>query len=275
MAWSGSAGWPLLVDDGSVVGALGLEGATRAAGALAAGRAVVASEYELQADGTVHAVVEHESEQGEPVTVREAHLPAEAVPLAGVQYGFVVPPEALDELGLRAQPVGLLAAVSRPPTPAEEAALMAALDRGLSVQVERGNPHGPGVELLLLVAAAAVVGLAATGIAVALAAAESRPDLATLAAVGAEPRTRRRFTAAQAGVISVLGTSLGVVAGLALGWVLVIAQRYRWEVPDLAREVVVPWPAIAAIAVVVPLLAVAVGYLTTRSRLPVARRVAA
>src|SRR5690606_37630502 len=114
----------------------------------------------------------------------------------------------------------------------------------------------------------------ATGISVALAAAESRPDLATLAAVGAAPRTRRRFMAAQAGVISGIGTVLGVLAGLALGWVLVMAERYRWEVPDHDRVLAVPWEAVAGVALGVPLLAMAVGYVATRSRLPVVRRVA-
>lgn len=108
----------------------------------------------------------------------------------------------------------------------------------------------------------------------ALAAAESRPDLATLAAIGAAPRTRRRFAAAQAAVISGLGTSLGVLAGLALGWVLVTAQRYRWDIPDYGWQLSIPWAALGAIAVGLPLLAVAVGYVATRSRLPVARRVA-
>ena len=92
--------------------------------------------------------------------------------------------------------------------------------------------------------------------------------------MGADPRTRRRFTAAQAGVVSGLGTGLGVLAGLALGWVLVTAERYRWELPDPTWQVSVPWATVLATLVAVPLLAVAVGYAAARSRLPVVRRLA-
>lgn len=272
-----SSGSTTLVDDGSAVGALGFEGSPRAAQALADGRAVVSSALHLRSDGTVRVAVErYEGGAAETVTVVEADLPAELVELPGIQYGLVLPPEALDRLQLEVLPVGLVAAVSRPPAPAEEAAVEAALGAEALVHVEHGNPYGqPALELLVLVAAAVVVGLATTGISVALAAAEARPDLATLAAVGAEPRTRRRFTAAQAGVVSVLGTTLGVLAGLALGWVLVTAERYRWAVPDYGWQLSVPAAAVLGIAVGVPLLAVLVGYAASRSRMPVVRRVAA
>src|SRR5690606_5242116 len=116
-------------------------------------------------------------------------------------------------------------------------------------------------------------GLGATGISVALAAAESRPDLATLGAVGASPRVRRRVAAAQAGVISVIGGTLGVLTGLMLGRALVTAQKHAPDIVDLDWAVITPWPAVAAIAVGVPLLAMAGGYLLTRSRLPMVRRI--
>src|SRR5690606_28972856 len=167
------------------------------------------------------------------------------------------------------------AAVSRPPTPAEEPPARSARGTDGQLAVERGNPFGrPGSGRLRLVGAAVVVGLAATGISSALAAAEPRARPATPGAGGAASRTRRRFMAARAGVVSGIGTSLGVLAGLALGWVLVMAERYRWEIPDYDRVLAVPWEAVAGIAVGVPLLAMAVGFVATRSRLPVVRRVA-
>src|SRR5690606_28785494 len=128
--------------------------------------------------------------------------------------------------------------------------------------------------LLLLVAAALVVGLGATGISVALAAAESRPDLATLGAVGASPAVRRRVAAGQAGVIAVIGGTLGALTGLMLGRALVIAEKHRGQVVDLDWVVITPWPAIVTIAVGVPLLAMAGGFAFTRSRLPMVRRIA-
>lgn len=86
---------------------------------------------------------------------------------------------------------------------------------------------------------------------------------------------RRRVAAAQAGVIAVVGVGLGGLTGLLLGRVFVLAERYRFDDRvDLDWQVVVPWTAIAAITVGVPLLAIAGGYLLTRSRLPMVRRIA-
>ena len=126
--------------------------------------------------------------------------------------------------------------------------------------------------LLVLVGVAALAAVGTTGIAVALAAADSVPDLATLAAVGAAPRLRRRFAAGQAGVIAMLGGWLGVATGLALAWGLVTMERTAYGHTTWA--LVIPWPTILAIVAVVPLSAMALGWLTTRSRLPVVRRLA-
>src|SRR5699024_9431987 len=63
------------------------------------------------------------------------------------------------------------------------------------------NQQDAGLTMLILMGVALFVALTATGLSVGLAVANSRADLATLAAVGASPRIRRRITAAQAGVI--------------------------------------------------------------------------
>lgn len=102
----------------------------------------------------------------------------------------------------------------------------------------------------------------------------TRGDLATLAAVGADTRMRRRVSAAQSALLALLGTVLGIGGGLALGWVLVTVQRYRWEIPDLAWVLAIPWPAVAAIAIGIPVLATAVGWLASPRRLPLTRRTA-
>jgi len=273
---SNESGSTTLVDDGTVMRALGLPESKVAADALARGVVVVGTEGEIWPDGTARIEVGgYDPVTGEAGRTRSADLPAVVVDLSAGQLNLVLPPAVLGDLGLTSQVAGLVAPVSRRPTPAEEAAATADLGADALLWVEEGSPYDrPDVTMLVLVLAALVVGLAATGISVVLAAVESRPDLATLAAVGAEPRTRRRFTAAQAGVVSLLGGSLGIVAGLMLGWVLVIAQRYRGEIPDLSWQVVVPWVGIAAIAVGIPALAMAAGYLATRSRLPLVRRIA-
>ena len=266
----------VLVDDGTVVAALGFEESGRAAQALADGLVVVGSERAIWPDGTAHLeVTQGDGQSEESVVLAQAALPAVAIRLLNSAYDPLLPPGALEDLGLTSEVAGLIGTVSRPATPAEEATATAGLGGDALLWTEHGNPWDqPSPIMLVLVIAALAVGLAATGISVVLSAVESRPDLATLAAIGAEPRARRRFTAAQAGVISVLGGTLGVAAGLMLGWVLVTGERFRYDMPQLGWQVVVPWPTVAAIAVGIPLLAMAIGYLATRSRLPLVRRIA-
>jgi putative ABC transport system permease protein len=119
--------------------------------------------------------------------------------------------------------------------------------------------------ILLLAGASAFVTLAATGIAVGLSAAESRADVMLLAAVGAAPRVRRVLSAAQAGLISVLGTILGIPAGIipAAGVIGTHSDTLRF---------VVPWEAMALGCLVAPLAVTVLAALATRSRLPMPRR---
>jgi putative ABC transport system permease protein len=114
----------------------------------------------------------------------------------------------------------------------------------------------------------------AAGVATGLAAAEGRADLSTLAAVGAGPGLRRLLSLCQAGVIAVLGSALGIVAGLGSAVIVLTAlnRRYAgtWPVQD-PYPVVVPWTTLGVL-VLVPLVAMLGAGLLTRSRLPVERR---
>jgi len=277
ITWSDPvAGGATLVDDGSAVAAMGLDGSAAAARALAAGRVVVTSPTLLWPDGTVHLQAAVSAGAAAPTTTT-ARVPATVVDLPAIASGVVLSPEAAGDLGLATADVGLVAPTSRMPNQAEldtaDAVLGDRLGSSAHLTVERGNPFtGPDLVLLVLVGAAALAAVGTTGIAVALAAADAVPDLATLAAVGAPPRTRRRFAAGQAGVIAALGGWLGVVAGLALAWGLVAMRQAA--VPDTTWALVIPWPTILAIVAVVPLSAMALGWLTTRSGLPVVRRLA-
>ncbi|MEP6463184.1 MAG: FtsX-like permease family protein [Frankiaceae bacterium] len=117
--------------------------------------------------------------------------------------------------------------------------------------------------------------LGAVGIATGLAAADGRPDLATLAAVGAGPWVRRRLAMAQAATVAVLGTVLGVVAGFVPGTASVRTRTVGGEGSEASRHmaVVMPWQTLAIVAVGVPLLAILTTGLLTRSRLPLVRRI--
>ncbi|RHA38589.1 FtsX-like permease family protein [Cellulomonas rhizosphaerae] len=253
-----------LVDEGDTVEAIGLPGADAAAAALRAGKVLV-DPRALWPDGTAHLQINDGSiPLPAPVVV-----PAAAVKRLG-QFGTVLPTAVADRLGLEVDTVGAVVTTAAAPTDAELARARSAVFGRAEVFVERGYSDDTPIYLWVLVAAALAIGLGATGLAMALAAAEFRPDLATLAAIGASPRMRRRVAAAQSAVVVVLGVGLGTLTGLALGWVLVLAARA--DEPDLA--VAIPGPQVLAIAVGIPLLAVGGSFLLTRSHLPVTRRLA-
>lgn len=95
-----------------------------------------------------------------------------------------------------------------------------------------------------------LAGLLLVAIAIALAAAESRGDLRTLAAVGAGRGTRRSLAAGRALLLSGLGGLLAVPVGLVPAAALLTTLTGR---PPL----VLPWQAIGVVVLLVPLLATA------------------
>lgn len=131
--------------------------------------------------------------------------------------------------------------------------------------MERGYQSDLGVGLLILVAAAAVITLGATGIATGLAQADARADQATLGAVGAAPGIRRRLAGAQAMSLAWLGSLFGIGAGFAPALALIGAVR--------SLEVTIPWLSLMLVLVGIPLLAGATAFVFTRSRVPMERRV--
>jgi putative ABC transport system permease protein len=159
-------------------------------------------------------------------------------------------------------------ALTYPPTASEDdldAALSAAEDHGLDTQQSTDEAGLMNLLNLALAGGAGLVTLLGVGITIALSAAESRADLATLAAIGARPRRRRMLAGAQAFVLSGLGTVLGVGLGGVLG--------FGMSSLNGQAMFAVPWPNLAVTVVAVPLLAVGVAMAVTRSRLPMVRRV--
>lgn len=271
----------VIVDDGTVLGATGLPGAGAAAQALRDGFVVVNDPSNVWPDGSARVVVELEDYQPSPERrpTTSATLEAVHVALPNYQYGIVLPPQVLGELSLIPETVGYLGVTERMPTEAEEAAAQEALravDPGITMVVERGfEPTDTEYLFAFLVAIALVVGLAATAIVMSLAAADSRPDMATLGAIGAAPRTRRRIAAAQAALVSGIGAVLGAGIGVAFAWVLVLARRHEGADATAGWSLHVPWLQVLVIAVGVPLCASLGAYLLTRSRLPMTARAGA
>lgn len=273
--FAGAAGASgILVDDGTLIAATGLPGADRAAAALREGTAVVSHPAAVWADGSARLAVRLTGVEG----MREiGSLVAPATHIAlqdGGQYYVILPPSALGPLGLEQAQVGYLATTDALATPAQERAAARAVQAVAPdsvLAVERGPETNAALRFALL-ACALVVALSTAAAVVALAAVESRGDLAVLAAVGAPPSFRRRLAATQAATLGVVGAVLGTAVGVAFAWVLVLNRRFEGSV-DLLGQVAgevegwslhVPWVDVLVIVVVVPACAALIACLCTR-----------
>ena len=202
--------------------------------------------------------------------VRRVRLPAVQASSSapGLRGNALIPVAAARTLGPLSA-VGLVVDTTRMPSQAEEDTARAAISAGpveAYLSVERGLPTRNGGLLLALLIGTTVITLGAAGIATGLAAADGRADLATLAAVGAAPRTRRLLAGAQALVVAALGTVLGVAVGF------VPAVAYISRLPRYTVDV--PWGRVGFVVAVVPALAAALAVALTGSRLPLPRRTA-
>jgi len=278
-----SWGWlqGVIIDDGTLVAASGLPGSEEAARALTQGEVVLTDETHIWPDGQAHLELQVFDEDQGDSRPQVQQLPAHHFPVRSPTYRIILPPQAvaqfdLAEHGLAPVTGGVMLTPHEPFSTEEIDRLRLAISEindQLMVQVEGWQSGDDELSLALLLSGLAlIVALVATGLSVGLAAAESRPDLATLAAVGASPRLRRHVAGAQAGVIVVLGTSIGAITGLALAYVLGLWQQQSDGWGNL-WEFTVPW-LVPAFAITLPLITVCGAMLLTRSRLPTMRRIA-
>lgn len=206
------------------------------------------------------------NEFGDYVAARSWH-PAKVVHQE-TQYielpGALISPAAA-ELNLSAAPISVIVVRDDNATPQQlDAARLEMESTGAFVTVETGQPPAYSAAIIGFVAIAALVTLMGVTVSVALAAAEGRADLATLAAVGAPARRRRILAGCQALVVGGIGVTLGTALGLYFAYML-------W--PAIGPPAfTAPWPSLAVIGLAVPLLAVVVAMICTPSRLPMIRR---
>nr|WP_205808869.1 FtsX-like permease family protein [Micromonospora sp. HNM0581] len=267
----------VLVDDGGTLRLL-TGGApadvAEAAATLRAGGAVVTDARFLR-DGHLDLRVEHHTDTLPPDI---ATVPGYALHTGLGQHWLLLSNAAADRLGLVRGQTGWALEAQQPPDQHHQNELAAALrplaPAGIAVEGGRSHDDDTRPRLLLLALVSAVVTVGAAGIATGLAAAEGRTDLSTLAAIGAGPDVRRLLSLCQAGVIAVLGSVLGIVAGL-VSVLIVLAftnRRYAHSWPvEPPYPLVMPWLTLGVL-VVVPLVAMLGAALFTRSRLPVERR---
>lgn len=194
----------------------------------------------------------------------------------------VVSAETVHRLGLTSSDAGSVWLPDTAPTDGAEQrarAALAKLSDGIEFDIERGYRSPGDLISLGLTAFAGLVALGAAGIATGLAAADSQRDLTTLAAVGAAPRIRRTLSGFQCGVIAAMGALLGAVAGIVPAVALRKVEAAGAVYPGMSLQeetargiVVFPWLNIGVTVVVLPLLAVALAALLTRSRISLLRR---
>ncbi|WP_035800439.1 FtsX-like permease family protein [Kitasatospora mediocidica] len=189
-------------------------------------------------------------------------------------YGTgLVSADTVQRLGLSSTPMAEVWLPAVPPTAKAEqqtAAAVGHIDSFASLSVERGYQPTSDLVTLALSGFAALVVVGAAAIATGLAAADSRNDQVTLAAVGAPPRIRRVLSGLQCGLIATVGAALGTVCG----FVPAVALRRARDVAlnGASSPITVPWTLILLTVVVLPIVAALLATATTRSRLPLTRR---
>ncbi|MFI7689139.1 FtsX-like permease family protein [Nonomuraea sp. NPDC049655] len=250
----------------------------QAAAALAAGKAVAFS-TDVVSDGTIELTV---SDWDSDTIKERKRIRIPAVVSSGAdprQAGAVIPPQALAKAGLGTVERVLYTASPPQDERRMEADLRGEVNGNLYLNVKRGKAEDRAFALLVLLGAALVLVLGGTFAATGLAAADMRPDLNNLSAVGAAPRVRRLVVAAQAAYIAGLGAVVGLVAGavagVALTWPMTrMGAGGMRTLLDGPGTIDVPWSFLAVVVLGLPLVAALVAGLFTRTRLVLARRVA-
>lgn len=252
--------------------------------ALDGGQALSSTDGPLERPGRVRLEYDGEGStiKGTVLTGRPADLrQARAGDSSPMLHGVVISPTTARAHGLPVTADQAISPVGAPAlTPTEESDLaerVAGFSPEASLAVERGFQESWTIALGALLAVGGIAVLVGTLTATALALNDARPDFATLAAVGARPRTRRWAAGSQALVLALLGTLLGVVVGfvpgLAVTWPLTV-NGWQTDVAAQGPVVAVPWLMLGGLVVAVPLGAALVATLFTRSRLTLVRRVA-
>jgi putative ABC transport system permease protein len=278
----GATGANVMVsDDDLPLGLIGVSAreAERAHAALAAGD-VVAFSDQPHADGEVTLVTHrYDPTTGEDRGTKRTRARATFLTVDGSWPGpaAVVPTAVAEQL--QADPGTVSLAVTGVSVSEEQEQ---AVDEGLaavaqyaSLYVERGYQADDATVIvqIVLVLLGGVLMLGGTLTATFLALSDARPDLATLAAIGASPRTRRAVAAAYAVVVGVVGALLGALVGFIPGVAVsrpLTTANYN-DGPS-GPFLDVPWLMVLGLVVLLPAVTALVVGIAARSRLPLVAR---
>ena len=244
------------------------------------GGAVVLQPGSLDADGKVVLQSAVIADDGTPVPRPPFRVPATEVLAGALPTSVILGPKALEPGGaassLRLDEATQVIVVApstadRPdrPSVADQIQIGLAKARVAAGVVDGGTGRNDdtAVQLAVIGAATLLLALLAGLMVTALALADGRSDITTLAAVGAEPRVRRRIAASSAGFVAALGCAAGVVSGLVLAWLLnPLFNRFG------AQTTVIHWWLVAFVLLGIPAVTATIAWLTTRSRITLTRR---
>lgn len=260
----------LFVGDVDTLDALGASAARQA---LEDGQVVALNGGAVDEDGTVTLRRIVQGERVEELDTLPAVEFGTGTPTSFSKY--LVSFETAEVLGLTPQLSTLILRAPGPVTDVDVRRVnLAALEAVPSVPIYTQREIGLVTVSYILPAilgAGALIALFVVGLVTALSREELRPHLGTLAAVGAAPRTRRGFAAAQSGLLAGMAALLAVPAGLVPAVTLLRAQSRDVvngvsTLSEGAVPVVIPWLAIAALVVGVTVLSTLGGGLFTRAQ---------
>lgn len=281
--YGGSLGTTSPVADEIPAGLPGLspDQVAEADAALAAGRVVVLTSRRITADTVRMRGTRWDEQAGtdgpafDPATLPATYLRVEG---SGAPIQAVLPTAVAEDVGLPVTTTALL--LTEADLTPDAAERLDEAVAGISmygwVYVERGYQPEPADRIVLWVLAGlgAVLMLGGTLTATFLALSDARPDLATLAAVGAAPRVRRGVATSYALVVGGVGALLGAAVGFVPGIAITYPLTTGWA--DGGTEtgpfLDVPWLLVLGVVVGLPLITAAVVGLFARSRLPLVAR---
>ena len=166
-------------------------------------------------------------------------------------------PSTVEANGWETAPVGWLVVADQPLQPVDFDMLQTAAGDRLVIE----TPIEPATRTplrLVSTAIGAVIALGVVGAALTMLTAESAGNLRILQAVGASPGTRRRLSAATAALLAAAGALIAIPIGY-LALVVLLADEFT------DYRFVVPWPSLLMVTVLIPALAAALGWATSRS----------
>jgi putative ABC transport system permease protein len=272
-------GATVLVSDTIPALGLGEPAASRAAAdrVLGQGGAVVFTSAPVDASSVEIAVQRVPTDGGPSAVAAKRRVPALFVVSADPKVQAVVPASVAARLGIT--PVVTGVAVAGPIGAAAQQSVteaVQAIEEYSSFYVERGYSEDRGTALALLVlgAVGGLLMIGGTLTVTLLSLSDARPDLATLAAVGASPVSRRLVAASFAATVGLVGAVLGAAVGFVPGYAVTfpLTDQSGWSEGRHTHFVDVPWLLLGAVVVLLPLLTSLVVGLTARSRLPTAAR---